>query len=238
MSAQKNKNLQKAKNKRTVYMFFATFFFSMFIVGFVIKALSPKVDVEIGDDVQSSQETATDEQTPAAGVDNRLKWIQFEDNMPGASKKFVDSSTTQATGTDASVKSLDQKINEFRNGDKADMQQSQMQTQQQQMASQTQKTQRYSAPKPSSAEVARSVNNSSHSSTRPTKVYIGYYTSVDQAISVQNKLIDSDLNASPFVKEVNGYYVVQVGSYSNRAKAQSLYSQVSGMGLPAKMVSD
>ncbi len=230
MSEQKNNSLQNAKNKRTLYLFFATFFFSMFLVGFIIKALSPSVDVEIGDEVETNQdsgESTSSDQSAGGNVDNRLKWIQFEDNMPGVSKRL-----------DANVPGAEEPTLENKNNN-ANIQQNPDNSLTQQIKDSKQnqyKVQKLEPPLPSSSEVAR--NAGTQSQIRVSKVYVGYYTSIDQAISVQNKLIDSDLNVSPFVKEVNGYYVVQVGSFANRQKAQQLHGEVSAMGLPAKIVSE
>ncbi len=226
MQDKKNNNLQKAKNKRTMYIFFATFFFSMFLVGFIIKTLSPNVDVEIGDDVDTTQ-SETPENSAGGNVDNRLKWIQFEDNMPGVSKRLPSEETVPMTQNENDSKRL-----EKLNGVSSELDEQNL-SQQQQVT----KNQKNTPPTPTSSEVARSAR-STVAVPKISKVYVGYYTSVDQAITVQNKLIDSDLNVSPFVKEVNGYYVVQVGSFANRQKAQSLYGDVSAMGLPAKIVSE
>lgn len=225
MSGPKNNGLQNAKNKRVIYLFFATFFFSMFIVGFIIKTLSPSVDVEIGDNVENSQEVESPDE-PQSGIDDRLKWIQFEDNMPGVSKRIEEkevSSDDPSMQGDDITNSADEKVRDAKNSSQTDSK-----------TLQNSKSQKMAPPVPTTTEAVRNVNASS-APLKMTKVYIGSYSSIEQAISVQNKLIDANLNVSPFVKEVNGYYVVQVGSYANRQKAQTLYSEVTSMGFPAKM---
>lgn len=226
MSSEKKKSLQKAKNKRVLYLFFATFFLSMFIVGFLIKTLSPNVDVEIGDDVDTASEETVEEQPK--GVDDRLKWIQFEDNMPGVSKRLsMEENTAEEPSYEGQVKDkLDERVKEFKNPT------SKQNDQQENVSSK-----KLAPPVPTSSEVIKHVNASSEP-LRMTKVVIGYYSSVEQAISVQNRLIDSNLNISPFVKEVNGYYVVQAGSYANKQKAQTLQAEISGMGFPAKLITE
>lgn len=225
-----NNNLKKAKNKRMIYLFFATFFLSMFLVGLLIKTISPNVDVEIGDEVQT---TDNGDEADVKGIDNRLKWIQFEDNMPGVSKRF--STTDEEATKDGEYQDDTNKIDErVRNIKKNSNQED---TLQDPISTITIKHEKSSPPVPSSSDVVKQINAPS-APIRMAKVYIGYYTSIEQAIATQNKLLDSTLNVSPFVKEVNGYYVVQVGSYANRQKAQSLAGEVSALGFPAKVVSE
>ncbi|MDD3237615.1 MAG: SPOR domain-containing protein [Candidatus Gastranaerophilales bacterium] len=223
MEPENNESLQKAKNKRVLYLFFATFFLSMFIVGFLIKALSPNVDVEIGDDSsdQITEETPDEAESASSAVDDRLKWIQFEDNMPGVSKRLGE----QNAQTEDDAQAQKDKIKEFKNP--ASTQNSQDGT----------TVKKLTPPVPTSSEAIRH-STSATEPLRMSKVIVGYYSSLDQAISVQNRLIDSDLNISPFIKQVNGYYVVQAGSYANRQKAQTLHSQISSMGLPAKLIAE
>ncbi len=235
MNGANKKNLKSAKNKRMLYLFFTTFFLSMFVVGFLIKTLSPSVDVEIGDGQENIQQEEDYDQTASeeqGNVDNRLKWIQFEDNMPGVSKRFDQSAgqTEERTNLDELKEKLmqNEKVKESKteqaNSIKKDVNTNPFTTKQTKLAPPVPTTRDISVPPPEAA-----------APIKMTKVYVGYYTTIEQAISVQNRLIDSNLNVSPFVKEVNGYYVVQVGSYANRQKAQSLYSEVSSLGFPAKM---
>lgn len=218
MSNSKNNGLQDAKNKKILYLFFATFFFSMVVVGFVIKTISPSVDVEIGDNVNDPQQTIEQNEWQG-GVDNRLKWIQFEDNMPGVSRRMDE---TQPIADDENLQSDEQTGSEEKVLDNKDKTKS------------DNKAKKSAPPVPTVADAVNNVNASS-APLKMAKVYVGYYSSIDQAISAQNRLLDSNLNLSPFVKEINGYYVVQVGSYANQQKAQNLYSEVSSMGFPARI---
>ena len=225
------KNLKNSKNKRMLYIFFTTFFLSMFIVGFLIKTLSPSVDVEIGDGQTDVEETESSVPEEQSNVDDRLKWIQFEDNMPGVSKRFEQKQEEMLEPSyEGDVKDKlnnEEKVRESKTTTQPNLLTEPKQTKQSKLA----------PPVPTSSDV----NNSVKETVAPikmTKVYVGYYTNIEQAISVQNRLIDSNLNVSPFVKEVNGYYVVQVGSYANKQKAQTLYSEISTLGFPAKIVSE
>ncbi len=225
------KNLKNSKNKRMLYIFFTTFFLSMFIVGFLIKTLSPSVDVEIGDGQVDTEETESTMPEEQSNVDDRLKWIQFEDNMPGVSKRFEQKTEEMLDPSyEGDVKEklgTEEKVRESNSINQPTLLTEPKQTKQSKLA----------PPVPTSSEVNSSVREAA-APIKMTKVYVGYYTNIEQAISVQNRLIDSNLNVSPFVKEVNGYYVVQIGSYANKQKAQALYSEISTLGFPAKIVSE
>ncbi len=218
-----NYNLQKAKNKKTIYIFFVTFFFSMFIVGFIVKTLTPNVDVEIGDGVSGEQEADVDEENK--GIDNRLKWIQFEDNMPGVSKRLgsteQENTTSESETYQDDIAKLEERVRQAQTTIKTETTQESKST----------------PPVPKASDVAKQINAPSIP-VRMSKVYIGYYTSIEQAITTQNKIMDAGLNINPFVKEVNGYYVVQAGSYSNKQKAQSIAGEISSLGFPAKVISE
>lgn len=218
-----NYNLQKAKNKKTIYIFFVTFFLSMFIVGFIVKTLTPNVDVEIGDGVSGEQDADVDEEN--RGIDNRLKWIQFEDNMPGVSKRLgsteQENTTTESETYQDDIAKLEERVRQAQTTIKTETTQESKST----------------PPVPKASDVAKQINAPSIP-VRMSKVYIGYYTSIEQAITTQNKIMDAGLNINPFVKEVNGYYVVQAGSYSNKQKAQSVAGEISSLGFPAKVISE
>ncbi len=75
----------KKKKKNTkkfafIFLFSVTFIVTLFLVGAMFKNFSPPVDVNIGSqEVTESNDDIDDFQQ--GDVDNRLKWIQFEDNM-------------------------------------------------------------------------------------------------------------------------------------------------------------
>lgn len=225
MSSKPN-NFKKAKNRKMMYLFFVTFFLSMVLLGGLIKTLSPNVDVEIGDGVQQEDTT---EEADNQGVDNRLKWIQFEDNMPGVSKRLgLDGEPSEDEDSQDNTNTQNEKVKQTRVP--LDLDDEIIST------NPNAKHQASGPPVPNSFEVIK--QTAPVAPIKMSKVYIGYYTNIEQAIAAQNKIIDTNLNVSPFVKEVNGYYVVQVGSYANRQKAQSLATEVQAQGFPAKVVAE
>ena len=71
-----------------------------------------------------------------------------------------------------------------------------------------------------------------------SKVYVGQFSNIEQAIAMQNKLTDAGLDLAPFVKRIDNYYVVQIGSYASKEKAQAVVLQVQGAGFPAQLVNE
>ena len=70
------------------------------------------------------------------------------------------------------------------------------------------------------------------------RVVVGDFETIEEAMSVQNKLINSDLNVIPYIKDLNGKYILQAGSFANKDKALALVSQIKEMGYPSKVVSE
>ena len=84
-----SKNSQR-KAKQTIALFIITFLITLIGVTYLIKSFSPNVDVEIGGE-ELTTETGDESDEPESdfkkAIDDRLKWIQLEDNMPGVSKR-------------------------------------------------------------------------------------------------------------------------------------------------------
>ena len=72
--------------------------------------------------------------------------------------------------------------------------------------------------------------------TKMTKVYVGKYANFDQAAAIQDALVKSSLVSAPFIKNINGYYVIQVGSFVNMEAAQNVAELLISNGYSAKMV--
>jgi len=75
-------------------------------------------------------------------------------------------------------------------------------------------------------------------SSSMAKVVLGSYSTPMQARLVSDTLIEMDLNVTPFIKEKNGRYVLQVGSFSDPAKAESLVRELKSKSFDAKVVYD
>lgn len=204
MVNQGNKNKRK-KESKTVSIFLITFIVTFAFVALSVKYFSPEIDVEI-----ESKEQIVEEDIEKGSIDERLRWIQFEDNMPGVSTRYTDETENSQALKDDNVIIYDEENNEN---------------------NKIEKLEEIQEVKPLIATPVPSVNKIS-------KVYVGQFSNIEQAIAMQNKLTEANLDLAPFVKRVDNYYVVQIGSYASKEKAQVVVLQVQGAGFPAQLVNE
>jgi len=222
MSYTKYKKKKNNNSQKALVIFITTFFVTLLFLTVIAKQLSPNVDVTIGDD--SDVEPKESGLGVKRFIDDRLKMIQMEDNSAGASKKVEDKKTAgfNDESFDSFSKELDEKVN-LPNKQKS--------------TSQDNKKNNASAgtpPRPNG------MNESSTPAENPrvSKVLVGYYASVEQAKVAQGILLDSGLNITPFIKDLGGAYTLQIGSYSSKAKADSLASELLKNNFPARVIQE
>lgn len=221
-----------AKNSRKMrqgfVLFTITFLLTLMAVTYVIKNYSPNVDVEIGGESENAMTyDESGDIEPKKAVDDRLKWIQLEDNMPGVSKREGEEDSKDETAVEQNVSTQNKE-------------EEQQTEQKEQTANEiTLPAEEVSIPQNNDNRVKSPVQL--ENTARPfkmAKVYVGSYTSIEQAIQAQNKLMETNLAVSPFVKEVNGTYVLQVGSYANMTKAETLVQEINAAGFNATIVQE
>lgn len=217
------------KVKQTWALFIVTFLVSLVIITYFIKSFSPNVDVEIGSDEEQTVEENSSDSDVKKAIDDRLRWIQMEDNMPGVSKRD-ENQNEDITYMDNDKKKTDT--------DK-----------------ETQPKEEDNTSKAKQGELAPiEYVNPKHQITQPpvpaqttapaaepfkmSKVYVGSYPTIEQAIQAQNKLMNTPISVSPFVKEVNGSYVLQAGSYANAGKAEAVAREINSVGFHARVVKE
>ncbi len=211
------------KMRQGFVLFTITFLLTLVAVTYVIKNYSPNVDVEIGGENES--QVAYDEEDgiePKKAVDDRLKWIQLEDNMPGVSKRDGEEEIKYEETDTQKERTKEEKRSE----QKEEMKEITLQTEE---APISENTDRVKTP-------IQAQNPSQP--FKMAKIYVGSYSNIEQAIQAQNRLMETNLTVSPFVKEVNGMYVLQVGSYANINKAEALVRDINAAGFSATLVQE
>lgn len=232
----KSKNNSKSK---LLLLFSLTFVITLFIIGTMFKNFSPPVDVNIGGE---EIETADDDSDyfQEGDVDSRLKWIQFEDNM-------TDSPVVQEVEKDnkldeqAQIEQLPPKTES--KSYKATKEPEAIRPKipdipKQKNIYNTQTTPVHIAlpaepPLPSIGEVK---NRSVQKNITSSKVYVGFYQTLDEAKLVRDKIDAAVPGFNPYVKSVNGQYIVQVGSFNDRTKAVNFKLELSDKGFPARLM--
>jgi len=91
----------------------------------------------------------------------------------------------------------------------------------------------YEAPRPDKSDLYLPVETSSM-----VKVYVGKYSNKAQADVAKDILIDSGMDVSPFVKNLNGTYTLQIGSFNDRARAEQVARYLTKNGFPARIVQE
>lgn len=219
---------KKDSNPNRRMMIFVTTFFAMLLFFTVIaKALSPDVDVSIGGDSE------TDAKETGLGVkkfiDDRLKMIQMEDDSAGVSLK------NDSKPSPANVNS-DQGLYDQAQEEKLTLPTKSKNSVEDVMEEPIQSNQvKKAPPRPTSKELPLSTP---YVSQKSAKVYVGRYSTVEQAKVAQEILMDAGLDITPFVKDLGGFYTLQVGSYSSRAKAEGLANELQRNNFPAKVIQE
>lgn len=226
MSYDRYKKKKKDKSKNGLMMAVTTFFATLLIFTLAAKSLSPNVDVTIGDDSE------TDAKESGLGVkrfiDNRLKIIQQEDTSSGETTKEISKKTPgyDDESFDKFSKELEEKVNIPAKDDKSEDTDFEV-------PRPVPNTHTPPRPRPASKDLSTPIE-----STKASKVYVGRYSTIEQAKVAQEILMDAGLDITPFIKNVNNSYTLQVGSYSSKAKADGLASELQRNSFPARVVSE
>ena len=67
---------------------------------------------------------------------------------------------------------------------------------------------------------------------------MGSFSTVDEAMSMQQKIATDIPDSMPFIKSMNGSYIVQLGSFSNPDLAQTFIQRVREKGYNPKIVTN
>ncbi len=213
--------LKRKKKKKAglkyFYLFLVVFVSALFGISYMINSFSPDVDVEIGN---KSSLTLNDDDIgmEVKTVDERLKWIQEEDELPSVAirenKNRVNvNSDNIADAPKVEIKKVKEVIPPPK---KPEM----------------------DLPKPET----KTANNKSAQVVIPApvpaliKVYVGSYSSLEDAMAMQQKISSDSVDAMPFIKSVNGKYIVQLGSFSKQETADAYISKMRAKGYNPKIL--
>lgn len=230
---------KKENNKTKLLLLFSiTFVFTLFVIGAMFKNFSPPVDVNISGNEVSEIEDEDDFQE--GEVDSRLKWIQFEDNMtvsPVVQEVLPNSKNNNiSVNTKKEEPLFKEDLTEKSSVTEPPLPKNIYKNTYNTVKNESVKLQA-PPPVPSIDEVKKvTVSQTSPVKTNSSsKVYVGYYQSLEQAKAVRDRIDSSVPGFSPYVKNVNGQYIVQVGSFSDKTKAINFKLELSDKGFPARV---
>lgn len=215
------------KVKQTVALFIVTFLISLIVITYFIKSFSPNVDVEIGgeSDEQQTIDESTDSDIKKA-IDDRLRWIQLEDNMPGAAKRDNGQNAEDVSYESDKVRTPEEIAEDVEKTSKSSQKEKEL------------KPIEYVGPQHKSTVEPPVPVTPQAEPPKMSKVFVGSYPTIEQAIQAQNKLMSTSASVSPFVKEVNGTYVLQAGSYASAGKAEAVSREINSLGFHARVVKE
>ena len=225
------------KIKQTIALFLVTFLVSLIVITYFIKSMSPDVDVEIGGGEEQTLEHEDTDSEVKQPIDDRLRWIQMEDNMPGASKREDgQNNDIEYQSNDDTDNSQDEKVKESESTESSSQEQNTLEPIEYANPDSGLKNSSNTATPPIPLQTTRS--QTGEEPFKMSKVFVGSYPTIEQAIQAQNKLMNTNISVSPFVKEVDGNYVLQAGSYANAHKAEAVANEISAAGFPARVVKE
>lgn len=213
LSYERYKTKKDSKPNKRMFTFVLTFFVTLMFFSLVAKILSPDVDVTIGSD------TELDAKESGLGVkrfiDNRLKMIQMDDNSSGA-QKAAEKVSEKTAVQDADPAYTEETINIPKSHNEQDVMPDYA-----------------TPPRPSTKDLS-----TPYESPKVSKVYVGRYATLEQAKVAQDILMDAGVGVTPFIKDLGGHYTLQIGSYSSRAKAEEIASELRRNNFPTKVVQE
>lgn len=222
---------QKDVTAQNVLTVFTTTFLIMlvFFIG-AAKHITPSVDVSIGE--ESAAETKETGIGVKGFIDNRLKAIQSED-ASAIAKKLEEKTRSTFDEDDENEyfsKDLDEQVKIPTKRAKSNPNVLRV-NDEEKVTVKILKPTTIPQPKPKAETI---------STTKPTstsiKVVVGTYYSMEQAKVAQTILSEAGLGVTPFIKNLNGNYTLQVGSFSSEEKAQNLTDELLRNNFPARIL--
>lgn len=223
-----------------------TVFISVFVIGVLIilgfvKILSPNVDVGIGENPEYEQV----QEIEPGNVDNRLRDLKNEDEGALSSEendifspefdekvqlpKQIKKTVGEIEAEMLNLKEQEHKIHEPKVHEAKEEKPvvKPVVNQQPALPETHTKEQEVPTPKAPAPSSVQTVN---------AKVVVGYYATENQAEVAKSILKDSNAGVSPIVKNMNGYYTLQVGAYSSKEKAQQAANNLLKNNFPARVI--
>ncbi|MBQ3642058.1 SPOR domain-containing protein [bacterium] len=235
-----------------LFLFVCVFVFALLIFFFLAKSYSPNVDVAIGN-TESMTLNEEDMDVEIKSVDERLKWIQMEDELPSVS--------VRNPNNDIDIKNFELNYDDIENDKYAMMEK---RKEKKEETSEQKEEKPITPPKPSMNELIHakddfrkieepkqivplpiktqlSTNTKQEEVSVPTvptitKVYLGQFATLEEAMSVQDKVAKDVSGTAPFIKAVNDYFIVQLGSFTDKTRADNFIQQLKEKGYTPKVI--
>lgn len=229
---------KKKRKRRTklfilgyLLLFITVFLGALFTFMYFVNSYSPDVDVTIGNnEAMTLSESEMDFEIKT--IDERLKWIQTEDEMPSVALRNSNSEVeleTISKAPEKKSKNKDKDKDKDKNNKEKPMREN--------------KILDLSPRKIELSEIIKEQTMQEQNGNEViipppiptlTKVYLGHYSSADDATAIQKQVEYDFPEISPFIKNVDGEYIVQLSSFSNKDKAKIFVDRLKEKGYKPK----
>ncbi len=220
------------KGNKDVKIFVTAFFAGLLVLLGLARLFAPNVEIGISSDNEIS---ANDDENPmsSASIDDRLNSLKLEDD----GKKVSDESMFSPE--------LDEKVvlphqNKPTVG-QVEAENNMVKEQQKESSVEAKSTEQTTSAAHSNKqqESVSVVPQPSAPVEKPviSRVVVGSYATEKQAEVAKSIMQDAGLGITPVVKNIGGYYTLQVGSYSSKEKAQQMMNNLLRNNFPARVVS-
>lgn len=240
------KKKRKKQKRNYLYFYLFAFVFVVALAGFsyLVKSYSPDVDVAIGNN-DALPLSESDMDVEIKSVDERLKWIQMEDEMPTVARRgteTVENPMNIDFLPNIEEENIEQELRKKETAKKVvvpppaptmrEIQQSRPDFRT--ATTTTVKTTYVNGPIPRPTRTDIPVVPLP--TTTVTKVYLGSFTSLEDAMATQQEINSRDSSIMPFIKSVNNTYMVQLGSFTDTEKANAMVQKIREMGYSPKVI--
>lgn len=235
------KRKRKRKNYSFFYLFTIVFLVALAGLSYLVKSYSPDIDVEIGNN-ESLMLSDSEMEVEMKSVDERLKWIQMEDELPSVAVRNSETKLLIEEDKKPLIPKTEKKIEKGEKKEEKvenvvvetkppvptidDIKKQIPDFRTVPVAAPVKVPQIVPLPQKTVIEQPKSI----------TKVYLGNYATLEEAMNVQNKVSSTSPSLAPFIKAVNDHYIVQLGSFSESDRANSFVAELRQLGYYPKVI--
>lgn len=223
------------KGNQDVKIFVTAFFAGLLVLLGLARLFAPNVEIGISSD---NDITASEDESPisSASIDDRLKSLKLEDD----GKKVTDETMFSPELDEKVVLPHQNKPTVGQIEAENNIVKEQQRENSVEVKTAEQATVSHSNKSPEKSQTVTVVPQTSAPVEKPviTRVVVGSYATEKQAEVAKSIMQDAGLGITPVVKNVGGYYTLQVGSYTSKEKAQQMMNNLLKNNFPARVVAN
>ncbi len=231
-----NTPIRRRKRRRRnpfgyLFLFSLVFIFALLGLSYIVKSYSPNVDVTIGNN-EALTLSEQDMDVEIKTIDERLKWIQTEDEMPTVAIR-----EPKEKQSDIDKKQKDKDKDKEKNKEEKVLKKPKKDKPSEKKETTSKAAQDYKKQK-LDIKLEKAITPPKPLPPKITKVYIGKYSTIEEAMRIQRKIASEESDIVPFIKSLGSGYIVQIGSFSDSQRAAALLTRMRNKGYNAKLLTE